>query len=186
MRISDWSSDVCSTDLFKPGEMLNMFDGDANVIQTSDVLIPAEYIGLHRFKHDGKDGARELVVQRMKEAGFLIPHIDKDGNEHDAEPRTIQTPFGDRGGVVIEPWLTDQWYVDADTLAQPPMAAVRDGRINIVPTTWEKTFFNWMENIKPWCVSRQLWWGQDRTSVVEGKRVSVRVELGVRGSIKKK
>lgn len=144
---------------FKPGEMLNMLDGDANVIQTADGLIPQEYLGLHRFKRDGKDGARELVVARMKEGGFLIPHIDKDGNEYDAEPRTIQTPFGDRGGVVIEPWLTDQWYVDAETLAQPPMAAVRDGRINIVPKTWEKTFFNWMENIQPWCVSRQLWWG---------------------------
>ena len=144
---------------FKPGEMLNMLDGDANVIQTADGLIPQEYLGLHRFKRDGVEGARELVVQRMKEGGFLIPHIDKDGNEHDAEPRTIQTPFGDRGGVVIEPWLTDQWYVDAETLAQPPMAAVRDGRINIVPKTWEKTFFNWMENIQPWCVSRQLWWG---------------------------
>ena len=144
---------------FKPAEMLNMLDGDANVIQTTDGLIPAEYLGLHRFKRDGKDGARELVVTRMKEAGFLIPHIDKDGGEHDFEPRTIQTPFGDRGGVVIEPWLTDQWYVDAETLAQPPMAAVRDGRINIVPKTWEKTFFNWMENIQPWCVSRQLWWG---------------------------
>jgi valyl-tRNA synthetase len=144
---------------FKPGEMLNMLDGDANVIQTADGLIPQEYLGLHRFKRDGVDGARELVVARMKEDGFLIPHIDKDGNEHDAEPRTIQTPFGDRGGVVIEPWLTDQWYVDAETLAQPPMAAVRDGRINIVPKTWEKTFFNWMENIQPWCVSRQLWWG---------------------------
>lgn len=144
---------------FKPGEMLNMLDGDANVIQTTDGLIPAEYLGLHRFKRDGKDGARELVVQRMKEQGFLIPHTDKDGGEHDAEPRTIQTPFGDRGGVVIEPWLTDQWYVDAETLAQPPMQAVRDGRINIVPKTWEKTFFNWMENIQPWCVSRQLWWG---------------------------
>ncbi|ALH80692.1 valine--tRNA ligase [Sphingopyxis macrogoltabida] len=144
---------------FKPGEMLNMLDGDANVVQTSDGLIPAEYLGLHRFKRDGKDGARELVVTRMKELGFLIPHTDKDGNAHDAEPRTIQTPFGDRGGVVIEPWLTDQWYVDAETLAQPPMAAVRDGRINIVPKTWEKTFFNWMENIQPWCVSRQLWWG---------------------------
>src|SRR3546814_7984571 len=95
----------------------------------------------------------------MKEAGFLIPHVNKDGGEHDAEPRTIQTPFGDRGGVVIEPWLTDQWYVDAETLAQPPMQAVRDGRINIVPKTWEKTFFNWMENIQPWCVSLQLWWG---------------------------
>jgi len=144
---------------FKPAEMLNMLDGDANVIQTADGLIPAEYLGLHRFKRDGKDGARELVVQRMKEQGFLIVHVDKDGGEHDAEPRTIQTPFGDRGGVVIEPWLTDQWYVDAETLAQPPMAAVRDGRINIVPKTWEKTFFNWMENIQPWCVSRQLWWG---------------------------
>ena len=144
---------------FKPGEMLNMLDGDANVIQTADRLIPDEYLGLHRFKRDGKDGARELVVTRMKEQGFLIPYTDKDGGEHDAEPRTIQTPFGDRGGVVIEPWLTDQWYVDAETLAQPPMAAVRDGRINIVPKTWEKTFFNWMENIQPWCVSRQLWWG---------------------------
>ncbi|WP_137869912.1 valine--tRNA ligase [Sphingopyxis sp. 2PD] len=144
---------------FKPGEMLNMLDGDANVIQTADELIPAEYLGLHRFKRDDVDGARELVVTRMKEGGFLIPHIDKDGKEHDAEPRTIQTPFGDRGGVVIEPWLTDQWYVDAETLAQPPMAAVRDGHINIVPKTWEKTFFNWMENIQPWCVSRQLWWG---------------------------
>ncbi|KTE03138.1 valine--tRNA ligase [Sphingopyxis sp. H038] len=144
---------------FKAGEMLNMLDGDANVIQTADGLIPAEYLGLHRFKRDGKDGARELVVTRMKEAGFLIPHVDKDGGEHDAEPRTIQTPFGDRGGVVIEPWLTDQWYVDAETLAQPPMQAVRDSRINIVPKTWEKTFFNWMENIQPWCVSRQLWWG---------------------------
>lgn len=144
---------------FKPAEMLNMLDGDANVIQTADGLIPSEYLGLHRFRRDGIDGARELVVQRMKEGGFLIPHIDKDGAEHDAEPRTIQTPFGDRGGVVIEPWLTDQWYVDAETLAQPPMQAVRDGRINIVPKTWEKTFFNWMENIQPWCVSRQLWWG---------------------------
>ncbi|WP_257550705.1 valine--tRNA ligase [Sphingopyxis sp. DBS4] len=144
---------------FKPGEMLNMLDGDANVIQTADGLVPEDYLGLHRFKRDGVDGARELVVQRMKALGFLIPHVDKDGAEHDAEPRTIQTPFGDRGGVVIEPWLTDQWYVDAETLAQPPMAAVRDGRINIVPKTWEKTFFNWMENIQPWCVSRQLWWG---------------------------
>ncbi len=144
---------------FKAGEMLNMLDEDANVQQVSDRLIPDDFIGLHRFRRDGEDGARELVVATMKEEGFLIPHVDKDGNAHDAEPRTIQTPFGDRGGVVIEPWLTDQWYVDAETLAQPPMAAVRDGRINIVPKTWEKTFFNWMENIQPWCVSRQLWWG---------------------------
>ncbi len=148
---------------FAAGEMLNMLDGEANVCQSADGLIPEEFIGLHRFKKDGVDGARELVVQRMKELGCLIPHVtkNKDGEtqEHDAEPRTIATPFGDRGGVVIEPWLTDQWYVDAETLAQPAIKAVRDGSIEIVPKTWEKTWFNWMENIQPWCVSRQLWWG---------------------------
>ncbi len=60
---------------------------------------------------------------------------------------------------MIEPWLTDQWYVDAEKLAKGPIEAVKDGRIEIVPKSWEKTFFNWMENIQPWCVSRQLWWG---------------------------
>lgn len=148
---------------FRPAEMLNMFDADANVIQTADGLIPERFLGLHRFRRDGVDGARELVVAEMKALGLLVPHVskNKDGEEilSDAEPRTIQTPFGDRSGVVIEPWLTDQWYVDAEKLAVAPMQAVRDGRIEIVPRTWEKTFFNWMENIQPWCVSRQLWWG---------------------------
>ncbi len=143
----------------KPAEMLNMLDVEGNVCQTADEFVPDEFLGLHRFRRDGVDGARELVVARMKELGFLIPYVDKDGAEHDAEPRTIATPFGDRGGVVIEPWLTDQWYVDAEKLAQAPIAAVRSGTIEIVPKTWEKTFFNWMENIQPWCVSRQLWWG---------------------------
>ncbi|HKY79969.1 MAG TPA: valine--tRNA ligase [Sphingobium sp.] len=148
---------------FRPAEMLNMFDADANVIQTADGLIPENFLGLHRFKHDGVDGARELVVAEMKALGLLVPHVTKtkEGEEVEAdfEPRTIQTPFGDRSGVVIEPWLTDQWYVDAEKLSVAPMQAVRDGRIEIVPKTWEKTFFNWMENIQPWCVSRQLWWG---------------------------
>ena len=148
---------------FKAGDMLNMFDADANVVQTADGLIPDAFLGLHRFKRDGVDGAREAVVAEMKALGFLVPHVtkNKDGEEvsADFEPRTIQTPFGDRSGVVIEPWLTDQWYVDAAKLAVAPMQAVRDGAIEIVPRTWEKTFFNWMENIQPWCVSRQLWWG---------------------------
>ncbi len=147
----------------KAGEMLNMLDAEGNVCQTADGLVPEEFLGQHRFRRakedGGVDGARELVVARMKELGFLIPHIDKDGEEHDAEPRTIATPFGDRGGGVIEPWLTDQWYVDAEKLAQAPLEAVRSGAVEIVPKTWEKTFFNWMENIQPWCVSRQLWWG---------------------------
>ena len=139
------------------GEMLNMLDADAAVCQTADGLIPAEFIGLDRFD------ARKRVVERLKAEGFLVPHVttDKEGNpvEHDAEPRVIQTPFGDRGGVVIEPWLTDQWYVNAAELAKKPIEAVRSGEVGIVPKTWEKTFFNWMEGIQPWCVSRQLWWG---------------------------
>jgi valyl-tRNA synthetase len=138
---------------FKASEMLNMLDAKAAVTQTADGLIPAELIGLDRFD------AREAVVERLKAEGLLIPHVDKDGVEHDAEPRTIATPFGDRSGVVIEPWLTDQWYVDAATLAKPAIEAVRSGATKIVPKSWEKTYFNWMENIQPWCVSRQLWWG---------------------------
>ncbi|MFG1411526.1 valine--tRNA ligase [Xanthobacter sp. VTT E-85241] len=75
------------------------------------------------------------------------------------EPHPHVVPHGDRSGVVIEPWLTDQWYVDAKTLAQPALAAVREGRTGFVPKNWEKTYFEWLENIQPWCVSRQLWWG---------------------------
>ncbi|GGF55687.1 valine--tRNA ligase [Azorhizobium oxalatiphilum] len=75
------------------------------------------------------------------------------------EPNPHTVPHGDRSGVVIEPWLTDQWYVDAKTLAQPALAAVREGRTTFVPKNWEKTYFEWLENIQPWCVSRQLWWG---------------------------
>lgn len=134
-------------------DMLNMLDAKARIVQTSDGLIPDAFLGL------SSGDARKAVVARLKDEGVLIPHVDKDGAEHDAEPRTIQTPFGDRSGVVIEPWLTDQWYVDAATLAQPAIEAVRSGAVKIVPKSWEKTYFNWMENIQPWCVSRQLWWG---------------------------
>ncbi|WP_340587173.1 valine--tRNA ligase [Erythrobacter alti] len=140
-----------------PGDMLNMLDAEARVCQVADGLIPDELLGMDRFD------ARERVVVMLKESGHLVPHISKTKKgeevELDAEPRTIATPFGDRGGVVIEPWLTDQWYVDAEKLAVRPIAAVKSGEIEIVPKTWEKTFFNWMENIQPWCVSRQLWWG---------------------------
>jgi valyl-tRNA synthetase len=141
----------------KAADMLNMFDAEARVIQTADGLVPEKYLGLDRFV------VREMIVADMKAAGCLIPHVtkDKDGEpvEADAEPRVIQQPYGDRGGVPIEPWLTDQWYVNAAELAKAPLEAVRSGAVEIVPKTWEKTFFNWMENIQPWCVSRQLWWG---------------------------
>ncbi len=177
-----------------PGDMLNMLDGEANVCQVSDELVPTEYLGMHRFRRDGENGARELVIQRLKEDGFLIPYVvtktNKSGEDEvislDAEPRTIATPFGDRGGVVIEPWLTDQWYVDAETLAKKPIEAVRSGEVEIVPKSWEKTFFNWMENIQPWCVSRQLWWGhqipawyaEDGSVYVANDEVDAQVQAG--------
>jgi len=128
---------------FKPAEMLNMLDGEARVIQTADGLIPEALLGLDRFE------ARKRVVALIDEAGCL----------EKVEDRVVATPYGDRSGVVIEPWLTDQWYVDAATLAKKPIEAVRSGEIRIVPKSWEKTWFNWLENIQPWCVSRQLWWG---------------------------
>ena len=135
---------------FKASEMFNMLDGEGRVVQTSDGLIPPEYIGQYRFGIEGEPTtARKMVVEAMDALGFL----------EKVEDRVIQTPFGDRSGQVIEPWLTDQWYVDAETLAKPAIEAVRSGAIDIVPKSWEKTYFNWMENIQPWCVSRQLWWG---------------------------
>ncbi|HEX8512208.1 MAG TPA: valine--tRNA ligase, partial [Allosphingosinicella sp.] len=128
---------------FKAADMLNMLGPDAKVVQTADGRIPEELLSLDRFE------ARRRVVALLEDQGFL----------ERVEDRTIQTPYGDRSGVVIEPWLTDQWYVDAKTLAGPAIEAVRSGRIRVVPKTWEKTWFNWLENIQPWCVSRQLWWG---------------------------
>src|SRR5438270_784695 len=128
---------------FAARDMLNMFDASAHVVQTSDGLIPEELVGLSR------EDARTRVVAMLDEAGAL----------DQVEGRVIPTPYGDRSGVVIEPWLTDQWYVDAAKLALPALQAVKNGDIKIVPETWAKTWFNWLENIQPWCVSRQLWWG---------------------------
>jgi valyl-tRNA synthetase len=99
--------------------------------------------GLDRFE------ARKRIVERMEEAG-LVEKI---------EPHVHMVPHGDRSGTVIEPFLTDQWYVNAKELSYLAVAAVRGGNTEIVPKQWETTYFNWMENIQPWCVSRQLWWG---------------------------
>jgi valyl-tRNA synthetase len=128
---------------FRPADMLNMFDAQAYVVQTQDGLIPQDLLGLTR------EEARKAVVAKLEDEGALVR----------VEDRVIPTPFGDRSGVTIEPWLTDQWYVDAAKLAMPALQAVKKGDIRIVPETWAKTWFNWLENIQPWCVSRQLWWG---------------------------
>jgi valyl-tRNA synthetase len=105
-----------------------------------------ETLTLHGFD---RFVARKKVVERLEAAGL----IDK------IEPTTHVVPHGDRSGAVLEPLLTDQWYVDAKTLAQPALAAVRERRTVFVPAQWEATFFNWMDNIQPWCISRQIWWG---------------------------
>jgi valyl-tRNA synthetase len=98
---------------------------------------------LDRFK------ARERIVELMEARGLLGK----------VEPNPHMVPHGDRSGVVLEPRLTDQWYVDAQVLAGPALAAVRAGKTKFIPENWEKTYFQWLENIQPWCISRQLWWG---------------------------
>jgi valyl-tRNA synthetase len=106
-------------------------------------IVPAEYVGMDRFV------ARKAIVARAEEEGWL----------KEIEKTRHMVPHGDRSGVVIEPFLTDQWYVDAKTLAQPALKAVESGETVFEPKHWEKTYFEWLRNIEPWCVSRQLWWG---------------------------
>ncbi|HET7805156.1 MAG TPA: valine--tRNA ligase [Pseudolabrys sp.] len=115
----------------------------AGVPKSSDLDATLAMHGADRF------AARKAIVARLEEMG-LVEKI---------EPNTHVVPHGDRSNVVIEPYLTDQWYVNAKELAKPAIAAVRNGKIRFIPKNWEKTYFDWMENIQPWCISRQLWWG---------------------------
>ncbi|HMB11827.1 valine--tRNA ligase, partial [Saliniramus sp.] len=135
--------------------MVNIFDPEARIWlegnmdfhvdlpDSPDLTETMTLHGLDRFE------ARKRIVAMM-EARELLAAI---------EPNTHTVPHGDRSGVPIEPYLTDQWYVDVKPLAEKAMTAVRDGRTSFVPNNWEKTYFQWLENIEPWCVSRQLWWG---------------------------
>ena len=102
-----------------------------------------EWHGLDRY------AARKKIVETLEGLGL----VDK------IEPDTHMVPYGDRSNQVIEPWLTDQWYVDAETMAKPAIEAVKNGATKFVPPNWDKTYFEWMNNIQPWCISRQLWWG---------------------------
>ncbi len=161
---------------------INVFDreGCMALIENEDylrglpegaLLLAEELHGVDRF------AARKLIVARLEDFGFL----------EKIEPNTHVVPHGDRSNVVIEPYLTDQWYVDAKTMAQPAIAAVRSGATTFVPKNWEKTYFEWMENIQPWCVSRQLWWGHqipawygpdDKVFVAETEEEAVGNALG--------
>ena len=121
--------------------MYILFDTKARMVD--DDYVPEKYRGMDRFE------ARKAVVEDIDARGLLIKVEDK----------KIMQPFGDRSNVVIEPMLTDQWYVNAEELAKPAIKAVEDGKTRIIPENWSKTYFQWMRNIEPWCVSRQLWWG---------------------------
>jgi len=120
-------------------DVINVFDRKARINENA----PAEFQGLDRFE------ARRKVVAMMEAEGLL----------EQIEDHRHMVPHGDRSGVPIEPFLTEQWYCDAATLAKPAIEAVESGRTRFVPQNWEKTYFNWMRNIQPWCISRQLWWG---------------------------
>ncbi|MDA0687316.1 MAG: valine--tRNA ligase [Proteobacteria bacterium] len=120
-------------------EMINILTNDASINDEA----PAAYRGLDRFE------ARKRIVADMDAAGLLAK----------TEPHKLKVPRGDRSGVVIEPYLTHQWYVAVQSLADPAIKAVEDGDIEFVPKNWENTYFSWMRNIQDWCISRQLWWG---------------------------
>ncbi|WP_017993768.1 valine--tRNA ligase [Rhizobium leguminosarum] len=136
--------------------VINIMNGDGTIaIKDNEDFLegldnPAALHGAwDRLEGQDRFYARKVIVEIFEEAGL----VDK------IEPHKHMVPHGDRGGVPIEPRLTEQWYVDAKTLAEPAIASVREGRTKMVPKSWDKTYYEWMENIQPWCVSRQLWWG---------------------------
>ena len=125
-------------------------------------LVPDDYRGMDRFE------ARKKVVEDITTEGLAVlhavPYVDEEGQENVrlepmVENKPIMQPFGDRSKVVIEPLLTDQWFVDTDQIVGPALDAVRNGDVKIMPESGEKVYFNWLDNIEPWCISRQLWWG---------------------------
>ena len=122
---------------------LNVLDAFARITNEDVPEIPADLVGLDRF------AARKAIVARAEEENWL----------REIEKTKHVAPHGDRSGVVIEPWLTDQWYVDAHILAQPALKAVEQGDTVFEPKSYEKIYFEWLRNIEPWCISRQLWWG---------------------------
>ena len=120
-------------------ELLNILNDDG----TLNNNCPEEYAGLDRFE------ARKLIVKNLKASGF----IEK------IEDYKTTIPYGDRSNTIVEPYLTNQWFCNAEELAKQAMQVVRDGETKFFPSNWEKTYFQWMENIRPWCISRQIWWG---------------------------
>ncbi len=121
-------------------DMINIFDENACIVKSD---FGKNYSGLERFK------ARKKIIEDLEKLDLILKTEEVEN--------TI--PYGDRSGDIIEPWLMDQWYVNAKVLAKPTIEAVKTGKMKFIPKNWENTFFEWMDNIQPWCISRQLWWG---------------------------
>lgn len=158
-------------------EIINLMNPDATLNEN----VPEAYRGLDRWV------ARKKIIEDLKSASLL----------EKVEPHVLKRPYGDRSGVVIEPYLTDQWFVDLSSergkkrLVEPALAAVRNGNIRFTPQNWEKTYFNWLENIEDWCISRQLWWGHsipawydaDGNIYVGANEDAVRTQYGLSASV---
>ena len=121
--------------------MINVLD--ARAAMEGHAFVPERFRGLDRYE------ARDAIVAELEGLGLL----------EKVEDHVLTMPYGDRSGVVVEPWLMDQWFVDAKTLADPAIEAVETGRVRFIPEQWAKTYYEWMRKIQPWCVSRQIWWG---------------------------
>jgi len=131
-------------------DQINVFDEEARIwITKNSSLKEGEHDRIRHFDGLDRFTARKQIVDEMESAG-LVEKI---------EPHVLKVPYGERSNEVIEPYLTDQWYVDAKTLAQPALEAVREGKTTFIPENWRTVYFQWLENIQPWCISRQLWWG---------------------------
>jgi len=135
--------------------LINIFDKDAKVLNEFHVITFDNYSSQHGEKAPEGYGGMDRFDARKKVVAFF----EAEGLLEKIEPHGLKVPRGDRSGVVIEPWLTDQWYVSAKTLAEPAIKAVEDGRIQFVPKQYENMYFAWMRDIQDWCISRQLWWG---------------------------
>ena len=120
-------------------ELINIMNADATINENGG----KEFQGLDRFE------ARDRIIDKLKTLNLFVKE----------ETITHTVPHGDRSNVIVEPWLMDQWYVDAKKMAIPAIKAVEDSKTTFIPKNWDKTYFEWMRNIQPWCVSRQLWWG---------------------------
>jgi valyl-tRNA synthetase len=120
-------------------ELINILTDDAKI----NDMVESDYIGMDRFE------ARKQIIKDLNEQDLL----------EKIEPHKLMVPRGDRTNAVIEPYMTDQWFVKVAPLAQPAIDAVKNGTIRFVPENWDKTYYNWMENIQDWCISRQIWWG---------------------------